>query len=248
MVDKLNTYPSKPSITLDYRDLKDQTGSGWKTCIWCGGENKRVELKFKDVVTLPLVAEVLTGGTSGDTGTVTEIETTSGAPVFITDWSPMDPYIHYANWLVDPGTVACDGTNLTEVASLGTMTFGTWYYNSTTKHLYVWLTDSSDPDNHQIASVVSTGYIHLKPYTGVGEDDNFCFEDGETVTGSLGASFTADGDGSVKNYSIYWPRTEMTFYEGKWYCNKHFKMVHGGLKQKDKSQVYIDERRDDQWR
>ena len=169
-MDKLNSYPQKNSITLLDRDLKELRRVPWKTCVLCGAEQKKVELKFKTGSVTPVVGETLTGGTSGHTGIVAELET---------------------------------------------LLSGSW------------------------AGGDATGYVHLTSYTGADAEDNFCFSDGETVTGSSGATLVADGKGSIKNYSIVYPVTDMNYYRGEWYCRPHSLAKWGGLRAKDEVKIFI---------
>jgi hypothetical protein len=51
------------------------------------------------------------------------------------------------------------------------------------------------------------------------------FTDGETVTGSLGASFVEDGDGSVLVSGKQYSRNQVVVYNGKQYCRPHFEYM-----------------------
>lgn len=56
----------------------EATGEPYRSCRMCGAKVTRVELKFGLGSVAPTVGETLTGGTSGATGVVEEIELMSG--------------------------------------------------------------------------------------------------------------------------------------------------------------------------
>lgn len=67
-----------PTIKPKYR-WPGKDHDPWGTCCLCSPEWTRVELVFQNGSVEPSVDEVLTGDTSGDTGTVVSVELLSGA-------------------------------------------------------------------------------------------------------------------------------------------------------------------------
>lgn len=65
---KVTIKPKPPSMSPGHHEK-------WKPCRVCGTKWMTAELKFDSGSTLPIVGEILTGATSGDTGVVTEVET-----------------------------------------------------------------------------------------------------------------------------------------------------------------------------
>lgn len=51
------------------------------------------------------------------------------------------------------------------------------------------------------------------------------FTDGETVTGSSGANFVENGDGSVNVSGLQYNRGQIVVYNGKMYCRPHFEYM-----------------------
>jgi hypothetical protein len=65
------------------------------------------------------------------------------------------------NWEGQARLVWEDDVWLQHANSLGTMTAGTWWYNTSTRRLYVWLHAGDDPHNHQIAVMSLRNAFHL---------------------------------------------------------------------------------------
>jgi len=68
------------------------------------------------------------------------------------------------------------------------------------------------------------GYVEMSTCTGVDEEQGTCFQDNETINGSVGGNniITANGAGILQAYGILWPKSQMVKYRGHWYCREHY--------------------------
>ncbi len=71
----------------------------------------------------------------------------------------------------------------------------------------------------------AVGVVQMTSPTGYDSMDLILFDDGEPVTGSLGASFVADGNGSVSVTGRQYHRGQVVTYNGKQYCRPHFEYM-----------------------
>lgn len=69
--------------------------------------------------------------------------------------------IWYITLAADPYQVYEDGSYLTRVTSKGSMTSGTWYYDSGATRLYIQCTDDADPATHTIEAGVRNRCIYV---------------------------------------------------------------------------------------
>ena len=86
--------PVKLPITLDFQ-YPDVLATKWHSCPFCGGDAKKVELRFDAGSTPPAIGDKLIGETSGNYGTVESIE----SPLLSGSWAGGNAagYIHLTN-------------------------------------------------------------------------------------------------------------------------------------------------------
>ena len=65
-------------LELRYRSTTEALGEKWDYCAMCGPQSTRSVLKFDSGSTEPTADETITGGTSGDTGTLESVDVRSG--------------------------------------------------------------------------------------------------------------------------------------------------------------------------
>jgi len=87
---------------------------------------------------------------------------------------------------------------------------------------------STTRDSGTWAGGDAAGTVYLSSPTGISDDDE-CFEDDETITGSTGGAniMTVNGDGIVKSEGMPYPEGDGGFFEGKWYCSTHLNFMLG---------------------